>query len=119
MRQATAGTRMPTGSARLSSLADFEDVLIARLQGRTAIRIARAGHLAQCKAGHPVGTPYVVIQADNAMNRDIARSLLHDCSSTTELAWDFGWTARHLPSGERVTELALYPAALVARDVAW
>jgi hypothetical protein len=97
---------------------NFEDILVARLQGRTAIRVARTGRLAQCQAGHPAGTPYVVIQADNAMNRDIAHSLLRDCSSTTDLAWDFGWTARYLMSGERVTELTLYPdASLVARYV--
>ena len=83
---------------------------MARLRGRTAIRIACVGCLAQCEAGHPAGTPYVVIQADNAMNREIARSLLRDCSSTTDLAWNFGWTARYLLNGERVTELTLYPA---------
>jgi hypothetical protein len=51
------------------------------------------------------------------MNRDIARSLLRDCSGTTELAWDFGWTGRRLPNGERVTELTLYPVASLSGSV--
>jgi hypothetical protein len=115
MRHAQAGTsRLAQGPSPSDALA-FELILIARLHGRTAIRIARAGYLAERQAGHPAGTPYVVIQADNAMNRDIARSLLHDCSSTTDLAWNFGWTARYLLNGERVTELTLYPATSVLR----
>ena len=105
-------------AAKTPPLALFEDVVAARLQGRTAIRIARAGSLGEAQAGHPPGTPYLVIQAGDAMNRGIARNLLRDCSSTTDLAWDYGWTPRHLPNGERVTELPLYPAAFLLRRAA-
>jgi hypothetical protein len=115
MRHAQAGASRSAQKPSPSDALAFERILTVRLQGRTAIRISCAGCLAEHQADHPPGTPYVVIQADNAMNRDIARSLLRDCSSTTELAWDFGWTGRHLPNGGRVTELTLYPAASVMR----
>lgn len=81
------------------------------IQGWPSIRIAGSGQLTEPEAGHEPGSSYVVIQVDNAMNRDIARKLLRDCTGTTDLAWDFGWAGRYLDDGERVTELTLYPVA--------
>ena len=89
----------------------LKQLVTDRLQGRQAIRVARGGRLAESEAGFPAGTPYVVIQVDNAANRDIARTLLRDFSGTSDLAWTFGWRAREGQHGRRVTELTLYAAS--------
>ena len=92
-------------------LSELQLTIAERLEGWESIRIARGGRLTARAEGHPVGTPYVVIQADNAMNRDIARVLLQEYSGTSDLAWEHGWTGLALGDGQRVTELTLYPLA--------
>jgi hypothetical protein len=101
----------PRASVRGAARNALEQTIAVRLRGWDSIRIARCGYLAKPAAGFPAGTSYVVIQADDATNREIARDLLCDCSGTTDLAWDFGWTGCYLEDDRRVTELTLYPAA--------
>jgi hypothetical protein len=69
----------------------------AKIQGYTQLRVLKTGSLSTPEAGKPAGTPFVVIQADNAMNRDIAKELLRDHFGTTDLAWEYGWTMRPSP----------------------
>src|SRR5947209_2532637 len=83
----------------------LERTVVERLRGWGSIRIASGGRLSVPEAGHPAGTPYLVIEADDATSRDIARTLLGDCCGTTELAWEYGWRGRFLDDGRRVTEL--------------
>ena len=94
---------------RGSGLNALQRTIAARLRNWDSIRITDSGLLTDGEAGYPAGSPYVVIQADNAMNREIARDLLREHSGTTDLAWGFGWTGRELDNGRRVTELTLYP----------
>ncbi|MEJ7892937.1 MAG: hypothetical protein WKF94_09875 [Solirubrobacteraceae bacterium] len=90
------------------------DTVARRLRGWDSIRLARVGRLQQAEAGHPAGTPFVVIEADDAMNREIASNLLREHSATTDLAWEFGWTGRINEAGKRVSELTLYAHAAAA-----
>jgi hypothetical protein len=82
----------PRAFGRGGARSTLEHTIAARLRGWDSIRIARCGHLVEPAAGFPGETSYVVIQADDATNRDIARDLLRDCSGITDLAWDVGWT---------------------------
>jgi hypothetical protein len=81
----------------------------ARLQPYIGLDVSDHGYLDEPYGGHDAGTPYVVITADCAMDREKARAMLEDFSGLPELAWECGWRGRVLPSGKQHTELRLFP----------
>jgi hypothetical protein len=74
------------------------------------IEVVGHGYLDEPYGGHPAGTPYVLITADCGMDRETARRILQPVSGLPDLAWECGWTGRHRPYGQQVTELRLFPA---------
>jgi hypothetical protein len=86
---------------------------VRRILGSTgdSLQITARGKLGHAAQGQMPGTPYVVITARTAADRDRARQLLASRLGTTDLAWVHGWIPRRLPDGRRVTDLTLYPAS--------
>jgi hypothetical protein len=85
---------------------------IRRMLGSTGdgLQITASGTLGHAAQGQMPGTPYVVITARTAADRDHAGQLLASRLGTTDLAWAHGWIPRRLADGRRVTDLTLYPA---------
>lgn len=79
--------------------------------------IADEGWLTSTYGGHPAGTRYMVLQADCALERELARRALTSLAGLPELAWEHGWRGRRLASGELVTELRIFPGAQLSAPV--
>lgn len=73
------------------------------------LQISSSGVLAHPADGQPARTPYAVITARTAMDRDRARAILASRLGTTDLAWAHGWIPRRLADGRLVSDLTLYP----------
>lgn len=102
-----------------SAPSSLDREVTARIKGYSQLRVVKSGTLSAPAAGQPPGTAYVVIQADNAMNRDIAKDLLREHCGTTDLAWEYGWTMRPRPGrgSGHFSELTLY--AVPSGSSAW
>jgi hypothetical protein len=90
---------------------DLYAQIVERLMPGLGLRVSSFGELEEPELGQPTGKPYVVIEAETAMDREIARQVLGDTSGVNALVWDHGWTPRRRSDGRRVTELKLFPAA--------
>lgn len=80
--------------------------------------VAGHGALKEPYGGHPPGTPYVVIRADCALERELARQHVETIGGVPELAWEHGWAPVRLASGELVTELRVFPTSLRVQNAA-
>jgi hypothetical protein len=84
--------------------------IVEQLVPGLGLRVSSFGELEEPELGQPTGMPYVVIEAETAMDREIARQVLGDRSGLNALVWDYGWTPRRRSDGRRVTELKIFPA---------
>ncbi len=76
------------------------------------VEVIGTGTLDAEQEGHPPGTPFVTIATNTALGREIARQDFADYCSTTELAWEYGWTPIDVPGGKsHFKALILYPSA--------
>ncbi len=90
----------------------FEDYIRRVASWNLDVEVIAAGTLDAEQEGHPAGTPFVTIATNTALGREIARQDFAGYCSTTELAWEYGWTPVAIPGGRgHFKALILYPSA--------
>jgi hypothetical protein len=89
----------------------FVDFISNKVSGFIDLKLVRSGVLEGEQEGQAMGTPFVVIATETEMGGELARQHFAAYCSTTDLAWEYGWTPIPWPTSKWFKELTLYASS--------